>query len=346
MQMKRFLLFSISILLGFSLMSQDCSDLFFSEYLEGSGNNKGLEIYNPTNQTIDLSKYWVARYSNGSSNYDAGGITQLEGFLLPHTTFILINGQTYTTETSPACNPAMQALADMLDHEYPAPTYMNGNDAIALLKAEDKVLANAAAVDLIGEIGLGDQIKAETGWSNIKDTTVSYTYQDTIPLQGKVINYIVQDLDINGQYFGPFWLSWTYNHTMIRKPSVKQGVKSNPVDFIVDQEWDTVGNNEWGYLGAHDCECASSGIYDQSVPATLRVSPNPVRSGTFSLYGTADITSIQILSISGRLLLVKRLSVSVRTTSITVADMNPGIYFIRAELAGSGGYITEKFILR
>ena len=133
---------------------------------------------------------------------------------------------------------------------------------------------------------------------------------------------------------------------MIRKSSVKQGVKSNPVDFIVDQEWDTVGNNEWGYLGAHDCECASSGIGDQQGPSTIRVYPNPVQSGTFTLYSTRDITSVQIMSISGKVLLTKRLSVPARSTSIAVTELNPGIYFIKAELASPGGYITEKIILR
>ena len=35
--------------------AQDCSELFISEYLEGSGNNKGIEIYNPTTQPIELA---------------------------------------------------------------------------------------------------------------------------------------------------------------------------------------------------------------------------------------------------------------------------------------------------
>ena len=31
------------------------SELFFSEYIEGSSNNKALEIYNPTDNAINLS---------------------------------------------------------------------------------------------------------------------------------------------------------------------------------------------------------------------------------------------------------------------------------------------------
>ena len=37
------------------------NDLFFSEYVEGWANNKALEIYNPTPNTIDLSNYSISR---------------------------------------------------------------------------------------------------------------------------------------------------------------------------------------------------------------------------------------------------------------------------------------------
>ena len=36
---------------------QNPVDLFFSEYAEGSSYNKYFEIYNPTNDTIDLNNY-------------------------------------------------------------------------------------------------------------------------------------------------------------------------------------------------------------------------------------------------------------------------------------------------
>ena len=41
--------------------------LFFSEYAEGSSNNKYLEIYNPTSETIDLSGYAFPNVSNAPS---------------------------------------------------------------------------------------------------------------------------------------------------------------------------------------------------------------------------------------------------------------------------------------
>ena len=47
------------------------SQLFFSEYAEGSSNNKYLEIYNGTGSDVDLSNYAIARYNNGSTTNDA-----------------------------------------------------------------------------------------------------------------------------------------------------------------------------------------------------------------------------------------------------------------------------------
>ena len=191
-----------------SVYAQDCSDLFFSEYVEGSGNNKGMEIYNATGQIIDVGGYYVARYSNGNLTYDAGGITKLQGFLQPRTTHLLVNGQTTSTETSPACDPALQAMAQQLDGGYPAPTYMNGNDAIALFKdpVGDGDKNDFLVVDLFGIIGGGVQ-DSDEGWT---DFTNQYAYkniydsetgdivsQDSVFIQ----NYIVPE--------GYYWLPWT-----------------------------------------------------------------------------------------------------------------------------------------
>jgi len=44
------------------------SELIFSEYVEGSGNNKFLEIYNGTGQDVDLADYEIRQYNNGDSS--------------------------------------------------------------------------------------------------------------------------------------------------------------------------------------------------------------------------------------------------------------------------------------
>lgn len=274
---KLFLVFGVA-LIALTAQAQDCSDLFFSEYIEGSGNNKGMEIYNPTDQIIDLGDYYVARYSNGLLTYDAGGITQLQGFLQPYSTHFLVNSQTVTTETSPACDPALQAMAQQLDHAYPAPTYMNGNDAIALFKDPvgngDKT--DFLVVDLFGIIGGGMQ-GSDQGWANFTD---AWTYKnnyagDTITSRDSVFiqNYIVPD--------GYYWLPWTKDYSLVRKATVMKGVTENPTtEFVVTMEWDTVpgGVNAWDSIGMHICKCTSVDVEESSFEEDLlNVYPNPAR---------------------------------------------------------------------
>ena len=37
------------------------AELFFSEYIEGSSNNKALEIFNGTGAAVDLASWWLQR---------------------------------------------------------------------------------------------------------------------------------------------------------------------------------------------------------------------------------------------------------------------------------------------
>lgn len=56
-------------------------DLFFSEYIEGEGDNKCLEIFNPLEITVDLSEYEVKVFSDGSQNGQI--LKKLTGSLAP-----------------------------------------------------------------------------------------------------------------------------------------------------------------------------------------------------------------------------------------------------------------------
>lgn len=128
----------------------NCASLFLSEYVEGYGNNKALEIYNPTNNEIDLSNYKVARYVNG--NTVPYGIA-LTGTIQPYDVVVVVLDKR---------NPLGTGLEEPIDEElelrgdlfingvYDNPTsamYFNGNDAVALLTVNDDL------IDVIGTIG-------------------------------------------------------------------------------------------------------------------------------------------------------------------------------------------------
>ncbi|MDC0580373.1 T9SS type A sorting domain-containing protein [Bacteroidia bacterium] len=71
-------IYSVVFLLFFSLWaSAQCSDLFISEYAEGSSNNKYLEIYNASADDINLEDYLLVSCSNGCGNSGLNGSWEL-----------------------------------------------------------------------------------------------------------------------------------------------------------------------------------------------------------------------------------------------------------------------------
>ena len=112
-------------------------DLFISEYIEGSSNNKALEIYNGTGAPVDLSIYSIGLYSNGATT---GLFYQLSGTLAHGDVWVLANAQ------------ATQVFKDQADVTIAFASGQfganwNGDDAVALLK-------NGVVIDVIGEIGV------------------------------------------------------------------------------------------------------------------------------------------------------------------------------------------------
>jgi hypothetical protein len=345
--------------LAFSLcttaFAQDCSDLFFSEYVEGSGNNKAMEIYNPTDQIINLNQYLVSRYSNGSPIYNNGGITRLNGFILPHSTFILVNGQTEDSElegggTSPRCDPALQQLATvtnngMMDHAYPAPTYMNGNDAIALFKdpVGNSNYNDFIGLDLFGAIADGMQSNDE-GWAAFTQEWVyRNVYQDSV-LVGRDSAFIRKYIVPEGYY----WIPWTANHALFRKPSIKHGVMALVDSFNVTLEWDTVpgGEDVWDNLGSHFCDCnPSSSVVKIKETGDLFIYPNPVESANLTVYTDQIIKLFEFYDITGKLVRKINLDQQSGIISLQLDGLPAGIYLLKASTI-SNDVFNRKFILK
>ena len=84
--MKKHLLLAAFAVATLGTNAQDCSDLFISEYVEGSGNNKAIELYNPTNAAIDLSAYQCGRFRDGSGTPMT---VQLSGSIGAYGTYVI-----------------------------------------------------------------------------------------------------------------------------------------------------------------------------------------------------------------------------------------------------------------
>jgi predicted extracellular nuclease len=84
-------------------VSATTSELFFSEYIEGSSNNKALEIYNETGAPVNLStgSYSIQMFFNGATT---------AGLTIPLTGTVA-NGDVYVVAQSSAA-AAILAQAD------------------------------------------------------------------------------------------------------------------------------------------------------------------------------------------------------------------------------------------
>jgi chitodextrinase len=106
------------------------SDLIFSEYIEGSSNNKGLEIANFTGASVNLSNYVIRKQVNGAGSWSTQ--LALSGTLANGDVYVIVNTSASAT---------MKAVADLITG-VDALTF-NGNDPVGLFK-------NGTLIDIIG----------------------------------------------------------------------------------------------------------------------------------------------------------------------------------------------------
>lgn len=143
--MKNFLLLILLFpIFGFG----QTSDLFFSEYAEGSANHKYLEIYNGTGSAVDLANYSISYSNNGCDVLGAfdtpNGITWPSGTMLANNAFYII--------AHPLSDASILALANMT-----STSLSNGDDVFGLI---DGATGNVI-IDIIGDL----QGDPGTGWS-------------------------------------------------------------------------------------------------------------------------------------------------------------------------------------
>lgn len=117
--------------------SGGATDLLFSEYIEGSSNNKALEISNSTGSPVAMSVYSIKKQTNGAGAWSTG--LSLTGTINSGSKFIIVNSSIALTCYNKASANLSTAAAEMT---------FNGNDAVGLFK-------NGVLIDIIGTLSGG-----------------------------------------------------------------------------------------------------------------------------------------------------------------------------------------------
>ncbi len=315
------LIFAAFIVSGIN--AQNCTDLFISEYIEGSYNNKAIELYNPTNEAIDLSKYSLSRWSNGQTTPLN---TILSGTIEANDAFVIAldkrdpNGEGYEAPLWNGWYVFTDSISGLLDSIYTdednlmgrvdlficpnyedGTMYFNGNDAVTLETSTGDIL------DIIGKIG-----------------------EDPGEAWG----------DENDAY-------WTKDQTLIRKASVTGGFvydATQPFSFDPTLEWDSLPQNTFTELGQHTCNCPD----DMSISefeSVINLYPNPSQSGLLNIESTSPIQEINIYNLIGQSVFSKNFQGVILKESINIDPSINGVYFISVKLENNTRSL-KKLILK
>jgi len=128
------------------------SELIISEYIEGSSNNKYLELYNGTGNTVNMDNYDVRIYANGASS--------------PSTTINLTNTNLADGSVFVLAHSSATAWSGTPDQTSGSLTF-NGDDAVELYNT-----ATGQSVDIIGKIGQDPGSQWGSGSTTTKDHTL------------------------------------------------------------------------------------------------------------------------------------------------------------------------------
>ena len=165
-----------------TVSSTPCSNLFFSEYGEGSSNHKYIEVYNPSASAISLTGYTVYQSGNGGSYTNSFT-----------TNATIASGDVYLISTNSA-DTSILAVADTA-LAYPSIAHFNGNDALILYNGTD-------TVDVIGVPG----VDPGSSWAVGTGSTLNHTLVRKDSVNGGSTNWTTGAMqwDVYAQN------TWTY----------------------------------------------------------------------------------------------------------------------------------------
>jgi hypothetical protein len=208
------------------------TDLIISEYLEGTSNNKAIEIYNGTGASVNLANYSLKKQTNGAGAY--GSELLLSGTLAHGATYVIANTSS---------NASILAKANLTNASVMT---FNGNDAVALYKS-------GTQIDVVGIV---NQVTPNWGIdvtlvrnASVVSPTVSYSLSDwtTTPantdtnlglhtMNNGVASYLpgYENLSVSGtsQMVTGLTLGTTYYYRVVASSVSSTSTESNVISVV------------------------------------------------------------------------------------------------------------------
>ncbi|MDP8221096.1 MAG: lamin tail domain-containing protein [Candidatus Stygibacter frigidus] len=244
--MKKVIIFTLFLSISIFAFAQ-FNDLLFTEYIEGSSNNKALEIYNGTGMEVDLSDYVILQASNGG-NYDEYFLW-MSGTLANDDVFVYANSS------------AVQEILDEADSLGTGICWFNGDDYRGLGKIDslgiypiEGPLGDTLMISIVDQIGTyPDDPGSSWEVAGVSDATVNHTMvrkfdviegvhgNDEWPLAAGTnaddSQWVIYDID-TFEYLG-------YHGEIVQDPAIEITAPNGGEMWYVGQTYSITWNNDF-----------------------------------------------------------------------------------------------------
>ncbi len=358
--MKKLLLSVFALFVAATVFAQApaaCSDLFISEYVEGVGNNRAIEIYNPTANAINLSGYQIGRFQNGAVIYSFLQMPNV--FLQPKKAYVLVLDK--RVQTASGVEQPLFDGTELFDtcrnRTTNRPTFDTASGRFVYCFQYDSVAARYRRGTTVSQ-PFNLACRADTFINPVYVVETSAMYfngNDAVALvKGTSVaanfSNVIDAIGVIGENPGFTWKDYngfalTEDRTLVRKRNVRGGTGSvllSRLDTFNYSQWSVYPNNTFTFLKTHVCDCDASttqkaelincpGVttsLEETGIVGLKMYPNPMSGRLLTIEAEANVRTVNAYNLLGELVKVQHFTGDSKTVVSEFYNLAKGIYII------------------